>query len=935
MKQLSLALAHMLGAGVALTVAATAAHAQQPQRVEKIEVTGSNIKKATEEEALPVTVISREDIQKSGAVNVEQLIQYISASQTAGAFTGSQLAGQATYGVSSASLRGLGGSRTLILLNGRRVTPFAQSTSNVDLNSIPIAAIDRIEVLQDGASSVYGSDAIAGVINFITRRDFKGAEVTVEYGEPTRSGGGKVEKYSGTVGFGDLDKDRFNIMLSAAHKKEDALFAKDRNFSATGNVPPFLVSGATPTGRIEGVWVPGAPSSSQLASSSNPFGISGTGYGNPGRDLPGGCEAMLMFPITARPRAGTGQNCNFDSAPFVGLFPEQKTDQVFGTVQFRLSPAATLFAEGLWSRNKVDEQYQPSPIRFAFLQTDTAFAGSGVDQALLIFPNNPNYPHAWLQSHGLAAMDGKPLAVTERTFLTGPRTELDTNTQRRGVLGVRGSLSDWDYEISGFWDKNRSEGTVTNGYFSQLGLARVINTVGNQTGTFWDPWAPGGVQNAALTSALQNILYVGPTATAEMTMKGGEAKMSGTLREMQAGPLAVAAGVSARKESYEIAVPDILLSGDIAGLGGATLPQNGDRTTEGVYAEASIPITRTLEANVSGRIDHYNDLKQDKNPTTGKLSLRWSPMSALVLRGSIGTGFRAPSMGELHQPQSLGTSEQFVDPLFAADGPIQVNSVIGGNPDLKPEKSKQASLGFVWSPIQPLTLRADYWRIKIDNYITTPSALALVNAARAGSFLFQPNEVTFNPDGSVDTVTQLNANAAQANFAGWDFGGSYRQKLPVGTMGLDYNATYMDRADLKTLVGVEHSVGTLLDPDGNPLSLPINGGVIARYKHVASVSWAYAGFGLTFLQKYYTGYRTGDNQVDGKPHFVNSFATYDLLGEYTGFKFVKLALGVKNVFDKDPPLYIPTANYFQFGYDPSLYDPRSRFVYGRITLSFR
>jgi len=303
-RKLSLLLAQVLGASAALTAVSLPTMAQQQaQKIEKIEVTGSSIKRTREEEALPVIVIGRDEIERTGAPNIEELLKAIPATSTLGATAGSTVAFTATYGLSSVSLRGLGGSRTLILLNGRRVVPFAQSTSNVDINSIPVSALDRIEVLTDGASSIYGSDAEAGVINFILRREFTGLEVSAEYGEPTRSGGGKVEKYSGTIGFGTLAQNRFNAMLSLSDKKEDNLFARDRDFAATGNQPPFLVSGATPSGRVEGVWVVGASRASQNASSSNPFGISSQGYGNPGRDLPAGCEGMDMFPITNASRA--------------------------------------------------------------------------------------------------------------------------------------------------------------------------------------------------------------------------------------------------------------------------------------------------------------------------------------------------------------------------------------------------------------------------------------------------------------------------------------------------------------------------------------------------------------------------------------------------------------------------------------------------------
>ena len=608
---------------------------------------------------------------------------------------------------------------------------------------------------------------------------------------------------------------------------------------------------------------------------------------------------------------------------------------MFGTFAVQITPQLQVFGEALWNQNKVTETYQPNPIRIGFLTTDNAFAGSGVDQALLIYPGNSNYPAAWLTSHGLSAMNGRVLAVTARTFLTGPRAEEDKNTQTRGVLGIKGSVRDWDYEVAGTWDKSKSDGGVINGYFSQLGLARIINTVGNTAGSYWNPWSVGGVQNDALTTALQAIKYVGPTASSEQTLKEFNAKASGVLKEMAAGPLALAVGAGLRKEEYNTAVPDILGLGDIAGLGGATATQNGDRTTTFAYGEVNVPILRSFEANLSGRVDHYNDLKKEASPLTGKLSLRWNPTQELLFRGNVGKGFRAPSMGELHTPVTLGTSEQFTDPLFAGAGPVQANALIGGALDLKPEKSKQYSIGAVFSPAPPLTLRADFWRIRIDNYIITPGALAMVNAARAGGFLYRPGEVVFAPDGEVDQVDERLANAASADFRGFDVGGQLRGQTAFGRLALDYNGTYYTKADLTTTTGVEHNIGSLVDANGNGFALTTTGGVLLRYKHVVSLNWSSGPWSATVIQNYWAGYRTGDDQVDGARHDVPAFETYDLQGEFTGIKHVKFAIGAKNVFDRNPHLYIPASNAFQIGYDPYLYDPRARFVYGRITVSFR
>jgi len=501
------------------------------------------------------------------------------------------------------------------------------------------------------------------------------------------------------------------------------------------------------------------------------------------------------------------------------------------------------------------------------------------------------------------------------------------------VAGLRGTFGAWDYELAASHDTNASDGTVINGYYSQLGLAKILNTVGNTPGTYWNPWSV--TQNDALTTALKTTLYVGPTATADMKTDALEFKANGTIMDMANGPLALAFGAGVRKEKFEINVSDVLGSGDIAGLGGATGSVTAERRTTSAFAEINIPILKTLETNLSARIDNYDDLKSDKSPVTGKASVAWKPLPSLLVRGNIGKGFRAPTLGELHTPVTLGTSEQFVDPSFQDQGPVQVDSTIGGNPDLKPEKSKQFSVGMAWSPTRTISGHVDYWRIKIDNFIVAPAALAQANAALRGGFLVRPGEVTFGPDGEVAEVNQIVANAGSADFGGVDVGAHWGDAFPFGRLAVDYNGTYYTKADLKWPNGdVEHNIGTLVDSNGSALTLPSNG-VVFRYKHNLALNWSNDSWGATLVQNYWTGYRTANNQIDNEPHHVDNFTTYDLQGQFTGFKNLRIALGVRNLFDKDPRLVIPTANYFQAGYDPSTYDPRSRFYYARLTYAFK
>ncbi|MBI5923077.1 MAG: TonB-dependent receptor [Betaproteobacteria bacterium] len=914
----------LIGYALATGAFALAASAVQAQQVERVTVTGSSIKRVLEEQALPVQIISRDDIQNSSSVNIEQLVQSLPAVNTAGSTTKSMGAGLSTYGASTVSLRGLGSSRSLVLVNGRRMAPFGLDSSSVDINAIPMDAIERVEVLTDGASSIYGSDAMGGVLNFILRRDFQGIELNAEAGDSDRGGGGRTTKVGVVLGKGSLSKDKYNFMLTASVENQDTLLATNRKFSASGNVPPYYTNGATGGGNIEGVWVPGQTRAQNLRNATtNPYGLSSSYYGNPWADAPSGCIDG-HFPVggVQSPSTSAGR-CFFDSAGYVALIPKTDKKNLLGSFTIKLNPDTEFYGQGSWVENKTLMQFQPSPVRASFLATDTAFTGSGVDPALLIYPANPNYPSAWLRAHGLAAMDGRVLAVTQRAFIAGNRTQNDESTQTRFTLGFKGNFMGFDYDTAFTRDESDVKGAVVDGYFSQLGLARALN----DPASTWNPWASMGVQPAAVAAGVAAAKYVGPTAGGKFTRTGWDGKISKAVGQLQGGEIGASLGIDFRKEQFEVTAPAILESGDIAGLGGGTIPMKAGRNVTSVYSEVNMPFLKNLEVNVSGRWDHYDDLKKDADPITGKISARWTPVSSLVVRSSAGTGFRAPSLEELNEPVSLGSTAQFNDLVAGPD--YQANGTFGGNPNLVPETSKQWSLGGVFTPVKNVTMHVDYFYIQIKKYITTASPGALVAAARAG----QTGFVTFLPDGTPDIIDQRDLNAGVAKFAGFDLGASWSDKFSFGRLGVDYNATYMDKAKLRTPDGTENARGKMIDAAGNSLKLIGDGGVILRYKHKINVNWSMADWGVTLTQNYNDKYLNGLD-LNGDKHYVKGYSIFDAQARYSGIKGLSLALGVKNLADKNPPVYINVTNFFQYGFDPTLYDPLGRFFYGKASYKF-
>ncbi|MEO8153058.1 MAG: TonB-dependent receptor [Rhizobacter sp.] len=922
----------MLAFGGSLVLGALPAQAQQ--QLERVEITGSSIKRVESEGALPVQIISRTDIERSGVTNTEQLLQSISALSSMGATNNATGAGSSTYGLSSISLRGLGDDRTLVLVNGRRVAAFAGGNgSAANVNAIPLAAIERVEILKDGASGVYGSDAVAGVVNFILTKDFHGFELAGSTGAPTRSGGGKSNKASITAGFGDLETNRFNVTASLGVERETSLFAKDRDFAKTGNVPPYLLASATGQGNIQGAfnrghydnsttpptWVPGTTVA----------GFGNTTYGNP-LAATDSCATVNMFRNPNLTSTGNPY-CVFDSNAFVGLTPKRELTNLSLNGAFKISDSMQLFGDALYSKSVVTQIFQPSPLRRDFVQTDSAFGDQGVDQALLIGPANPHYALAksYLISRGYSSLfaGGDPdLAVTSRVFDFGPRTSEDTSTQHRLVAGLRGTAAQQDYEVALSTNESKLEGTVPDGFFSQVAFVKTINNPAAD----YDPWSLN--QSAAFKAALaaNGAKYTGGTLSAKFKSTIADGKLSGELAQLPAGPLLYAAGFQFRREAYVTSPSPALESGDIAGLGGGVPPVDRDRTVTAVFAESIIPVVKSLEASVALRRDRYNDAGSSSNY---KATLRWQPIKEVMLRGSVGTGFRAPTLIDLWQPQTLGSSEQFNDPVTGAQD-IQANSLTGGNPNLKPERSKQNSIGLVISPSRDFTASIDLFNVRIKDIIASPSAQEVASRNAAGDPAYA-GMVTRDPStNEIISLIQTLNNTGDAKVRGLDIEAAYRQSFEAGRLDLNLAGTYMIMFDQTTPGGVvSHKVGTMIDSNGDPVLGADSGGVVLRWKHLLSATWTQGGWAFTYAQNYYQRYVDGLD-LNGDYHEVPSQATYDANIAYTGIKNLKIGLGVKNLFDKDPPIYIPASNQFQAGYDISQYDPRGRFVYLSASLKF-
>jgi iron complex outermembrane recepter protein len=632
--------------------------------------------------------------------------------------------------------------------------------------------------------------------------------------------------------------------------------------------------------------------------------------------------------------------CSYDSNKDVGLIPKRELSTLSGNLIFKLTDSLEGFGDFLYSRSKVTQQFQPSPMRRSFSVTDGEFARLGVDPVLLVRPTNPVYntivvpylnaQHARDNTQGFDQLIGQPIGVTARVFDFGPRVSVDTATQSRISGGLRGEFLKQEWEVAASRNESKLSGTVPDGYFSQVAFTRVVNAPGSD----YNPWSLQ--QSAAFSSALASsgAKYTGSTLDATSKATELDGKVSGELASLPAGPLQYAAGTQYREESFVTTPSPALEAGDIAGLGGATPPVNRDRKIGSVFGELSIPILTGLDGNLAVRYDKYSQIGSS---TSYKGSLRYQPVRQITLRGSTGTGFRAPTLVDLYQPQTLGASEQFND-----DGPggtgqtdLQVNSLTGGNPNLKPEKAEQYTLGLVVQPSRDFTVSLDYFKARVKNIIALPSAQEVVSRFRAGDPTYAGLVRLTGND--IDFIEQTLQNVGSAKTQGIDIEATHRSNFDAGRLDLYLAGTYMIQFDQTSPGGVlSQKIGTMVDADGNPVlssHSSIQDGVVLRWKHYLSATWSQGPWALTFAQNYRRGYRDG-NDLNGSPHFVPDEALYDANLAFTGVKNLKLAIGVRNLFDKDPPIFIPTSNQFQGGYDITQYDARARFVYFTAAYKF-
>jgi iron complex outermembrane receptor protein len=891
----------LAGAAIAASAAALPALAQQAPMA-TVEITGSAIKRVEAETSLPVQIITRAEIEKAGVTTAAELMTRIAAN-SGGLTDGASInVGGDQRGFNSANLRGIGTSSTLVLLNGRRMANFASpgDDSGVDLNNIPAAALQRVEVLLDGASSLYGTDAIGGVINFITRKDFQGLELNA-YVLGTREGGAGKRTASIAAGTGDITRDGYNVFAVLDYQRTGALSTSQRSF-----IPELQIEQRL--GHLLSSFT--SPANIRLTSAQRDH-LQDIGFKINGKPITNR-QINLSVPGCAPPAnvylpAGTGgvDACTYNYMGDTELFPKSEKASVLSRGVLRLDGGHQLYAEASLSRAKT--HYVGSSARvtgYIDYRKVPQLANTGLDQLDDDIPGE--------------------LELRMRLNEAGQRTSELTSDGVRFVAGVTGVLGGWDYDVALNHSVNTVKDKDTHGYvlYNEL-LEGIADGRINPFG----PSSPAGV-------ALLNSIQVNDDVRhARGTMDSVDFKFSRALMPMAGGDLALAIGGEARRERTDFTPSALLLSdninNDAAPEGGK--PTSDKRNIAGVYGELLLPFAKQWEAQLSGRYDHYQVVGGAASPKAG---VSYRPTSALLLRASAGRGFRAPSMTDLFRPTVYSQTATLPDPAYCATVDNNYSDCADNwdtrrysNTKLKPERSRQLSLGAAFAPSRNLNVTLDYWNIKRTDLISEiGDDIILGNLEKYGKLVHR------DEDGLIDYIELRKENRGAQLAKGLDLAINLSGvNTAVGRFGGRLNGTYVLTSKIQNSPG---------DAYVSNLNKFVTDSVVQRWRHTVSFDWDQGPLSASLSNTFYSGYDDQNSAInidDGSvvaANKVKAYSLWDMSAAYAATSSLKLRVGVQNMFDKSPP-YSNQAYFFISGYDPSYTDPRGRRFYANASYAFR
>ena len=860
--QINRAILAMCAGGLAASVAAQPqppAVQQNPsgQTLEKVEVTGSRIKRIDTETSSPVQVVTREQIERSGAQSITEVLKRTPAAN-AGSFDENAVA-SFTPGAGGVSLRGLGAQATLVLINGRRVAPFGFAsggqTTFVDVNQIPVDVVERIEILLDGASAIYGSDAIGGVVNVILRKDFNGLQASGAFGRSTH-GDANSKRGSLTYGKGSLASDGYNFFANYSHIDQDPVKANQRSNTATSDFRRF-----------------------GLADRRSSYAYGGNLYTQAG--LQGGTfVGTLNCTPLQEAGAATNNRCYYAGTDHQDVIAKSERDSVTVAGTAGLGRGFELFGDATFGRTSFKQE---SPTYSAATYGPGALGGTDT----LPFGYIP-IPVGHPQNS-----TNQPLALRYRFADVEHDTKAVSDTQR-GVLGIRNAdMYGWDAEAGLLYSHSSTKVTTTGLLNDSVLLNEVLDANGNARSSFI--FGNVGANDPALIGRLYPTLRdKGTTTTVGVDVHG-----SREIYKLPAGAISLAIGAEIRHEKYDSTPDALTASGALSVLGGAS--SSGGRTVSAGYAELSIPIFKTLEASLAARYDHYSDFGSTTNP---KVGLKWKALPNVAVRGTYATGFRAPAITELSQSPSRGFFSGIRDPQLCPNPndttnlncDLSVEALFGSNPKLQPEKSKSLTAGIIFEPLDNLSIALDFFRIKRRNEINAidPDYLLANESA-------YPGFVVRAPDGTIQSLNLNYTNLGSTKVWGWDLDIKGSTNLgEIGKLGASFTYNRLPTYKVANVAGapeVEYA-GTYTQPkDRAGVSVSLD-----RGPWTSTLTFNYTG-------KYLRAFTPADLscQYSGTPNegtlcTVSSYLTTDLYVGYKGFKNLTLGLTVINLDNRQPPI---------------------------------
>ncbi len=906
--------------------------AEDVVKLEAFTVTGSNLSRALEEASVPMSTFSPVDIEALGATTIADIVSAMPFSQNIGFNETNTGPNDARGDVATINLRNLGTGRTLVLLNGRRmsahgVTPGTPPIQFVNLNSIPVAAVHQIDVLRDGASAIYGSDAIGGVMNTRLRRDFTGIELNVKgmWGDPAPN------DYNLDLAAGFASEDgRTHLGIYASYFEREHLAAVDRPYAADADKRPIVPEPFASNSRFN------------RGSSSAPHGRftavtdSGASVGVPGFTPTSGSARGRFYvdPETGVLRSGTGPSAFYDFQDDGWLLPDTQRTSLFTTIDHQVSETTDLFAELSYYKADSHGQTASTPI------------SSGTDGVIVPKTNYYNPVGTRFYGPGTDNPTGTPRDVLIRNYRPteiGPRSYDTFLESYRAVAGLRGRIaSGWDWETAVLHMIGKTY-QVNYNYMSQslLEAQLALDTP--------DAFNPFGGPNA--NSAAQfDPFVIDIWDRGEGTITSWDGKISGDMVDLPGGAMATVMGVEVRNESMEQVNDPYGLADDVIAQS-EQIDIDASRRMYAFYTESLLPLVgepnrtsgiHSLDLRLAARYENYEDFDALKPAA----ALSWRVYDGLMIRASYNEGFRAPSVAELYQPQRARRNDGLIDGARTgeedAEGTVTKRVVTGGNPDLRPEESQSYNIGFVFDVprVEGLSLSMDFFQIESTDRIDNPDAQDELDLDAALWLAGQGS----NP--RVVREAQTSADVA-AGIPGRliEIQGTYYNLQSRTIEGVDaalvwiMPETSLGRFTLKA-EGTYFSDLEDIDRDGN-VSNPLRQGGNPRTKGLVSVAWRKGPWSAYLSGKYLSDYENSatydTTDANGNVQQIileSQWITNTSLGyrfrEDSMLAGTAVRVGVNNIFDEEPPLYMSATD----GYDSSYHDAKGRQWFVQLSHKF-